>query len=192
MQVSSRQKETSSTAGMQDSVRTSSLLKFRAQVWIPSYLSKYSIVLNVIFPSLCSTPRTQSSADQQIKSVVYLKLKLKPTRNLKSEEKPYKSILLVPVKRFSHSLNPYVSINGTFIFGYCFLQEVVPKRIDQMERAIKSRDFEEFAKITCADSNQFHATCLDTSPPIFYLNDVSRRWMSLVSFKDLIQSLLLF
>ena len=24
------------------------------------------------------------------------------------------------------------------------------------------------------DSNSFHATCLDTFPPIFYLNDVSR------------------
>ena len=24
------------------------------------------------------------------------------------------------------------------------------------------------------DSNQFHATCLDTFPPIFYMNDVSR------------------
>lgn len=52
---------------------------------------------------------------------------------------------------------------------------MVPKRIEQMEKAIKSMDFAEFAKITCVDSNQFHATCLDTSPPIFYLNDTSRR-----------------
>jgi diphosphomevalonate decarboxylase len=36
-----------------------------------------------------------------------------------------------------------------------------------MEEAIKNRDFESFAKLTCADSNQFHAVCLDTSPPIF-------------------------
>ncbi len=54
-------------------------------------------------------------------------------------------------------------------------QEVVPQRIKQMEEAVKTCDFEEFAKLTCADSNQFHATCLDTSPPIFYLNDISRR-----------------
>ena len=31
-----------------------------------------------------------------------------------------------------------------------------------------------------ADSNQFHATCLDTYPPIFYLNDTSRRIIQLV------------
>jgi mevalonate pyrophosphate decarboxylase len=49
-----------------------------------------------------------------------------------------------------------------------------------MEEAVKTCDFEEFAKLTCADSNQFHATCLDTSPPIFYLNDTSRRLIGLV------------
>lgn len=59
-------------------------------------------------------------------------------------------------------------------------EEMVPKRIGQMEKAIKSMDFAEFARITCADSNQFHATCLDTSPPIFYLNDSSRRLIGLV------------
>ena len=36
------------------------------------------------------------------------------------------------------------------------------------------RDFQTFADITMMDSNQFHATCLDTFPPIFYMNDVSR------------------
>nr|KAF6318735.1 mevalonate diphosphate decarboxylase [Pipistrellus kuhlii] len=30
------------------------------------------------------------------------------------------------------------------------------------------------------DSNQFHATCLDTFPPISYLNDTSRRIIHLV------------
>ena len=31
------------------------------------------------------------------------------------------------------------------------------------------------------DSNQFHAICLDTYPPIFYLNDTSRRIIHLIS-----------
>lgn len=53
-------------------------------------------------------------------------------------------------------------------------QEVVPKRMAEMEKAIKERDFETFAKVTMRESNSFHATCMDTDPPIFYLTDVSR------------------
>lgn len=52
--------------------------------------------------------------------------------------------------------------------------EVVPKRMKAMEKAIHNRDFESFAKLTTKDSNNFHATCLDTDPPIFYMNDTSR------------------
>ncbi len=53
-------------------------------------------------------------------------------------------------------------------------EEIVPQRMQEMEQAIRARDFETFAKITMRESNSFHATCLDTEPPIFYLNDVSR------------------
>ena len=52
----------------------------------------------------------------------------------------------------------------------------MPKRILQMEEAIKNRDFASFTQLTCTDSNQFHAVCLDTSPPIFYMNDTSHRY----------------
>lgn len=58
--------------------------------------------------------------------------------------------------------------------------KVVPGRMDDISKAIRERDFDSFAKITMADSNQFHAVCLDTSPPIFYLNDVSRSIIALV------------
>ncbi|RDA89080.1 hypothetical protein CP532_2209 [Ophiocordyceps camponoti-leonardi (nom. inval.)] len=51
---------------------------------------------------------------------------------------------------------------------------VVPANMMAMERAVKARDFAAFAKVTMAESNSFHACCLDTYPPIFYLNDVSR------------------
>lgn len=51
---------------------------------------------------------------------------------------------------------------------------VVPARMEAMKAAIQKRNFEAFAELTMADSNQFHAVCLDTLPPIFYLNDVSR------------------
>ncbi|KAI4169632.1 MAG: hypothetical protein LQ343_005571 [Gyalolechia ehrenbergii] len=53
-------------------------------------------------------------------------------------------------------------------------EKVVPKAMGEMETAILERNFEAFARITMRESNSFHATCLDTDPPIFYLNDVSR------------------
>lgn len=58
--------------------------------------------------------------------------------------------------------------------------ETVPKRMKAMQEAILSRDFEAFGKLTMMDSNSFHATCLDTYPPIFYLNDVSRAAIKVV------------
>lgn len=51
---------------------------------------------------------------------------------------------------------------------------VVPHHMKLMEKAILERDFESFATVTMKDSNSFHATCADTFPPIFYLNDVSK------------------
>lgn len=60
------------------------------------------------------------------------------------------------------------------------IANVVPGRMDAISSAIQARDFEAFADITMADSNQFHAVCLDTSPPIFYLNDVSRAIIALI------------
>ena len=51
---------------------------------------------------------------------------------------------------------------------------VVQPRLEELEAAYLRRDFETFGKLTMQDSNQFHATCLDTYPPIFYMNDVSK------------------
>ena len=60
------------------------------------------------------------------------------------------------------------------------IKHVVPERMRAISEAIKKRDFTTFAKITMQDSNQFHAVALDTDPPIFYMNDVSRAIISLV------------
>ncbi|XP_008308874.1 diphosphomevalonate decarboxylase [Cynoglossus semilaevis] len=57
---------------------------------------------------------------------------------------------------------------------------VVPDRMVQMINAVQKKDFTTFAELTMKDSNQFHATCLDTYPPIFYLNNVSRQVINLV------------
>ncbi|ETN70704.1 diphosphomevalonate decarboxylase [Necator americanus] len=53
------------------------------------------------------------------------------------------------------------------------INEVVPKRIERLKVAFQSRDFDEFARITMADSNQLHAICLDTCPPLKYMSDAS-------------------
>jgi diphosphomevalonate decarboxylase len=58
--------------------------------------------------------------------------------------------------------------------------DLVPKRMQEIEKAIQERDFETFARITMQDSNSFHAICLDSWPPIHYLNDVSRAAMNAV------------
>ncbi|KAJ6477441.1 GHMP kinase [Mycena vitilis] len=60
------------------------------------------------------------------------------------------------------------------------IKHVVPQRMTDISSAILARDFDRFAEITMADSNQFHAVCLDTAPPIFYMNDVSRAIIAVV------------
>ncbi|MBW0474799.1 hypothetical protein O181_014514 [Austropuccinia psidii MF-1] len=60
------------------------------------------------------------------------------------------------------------------------IKNVVPERMKGMKAAIIAKDFDKFAELTMADSNQFHAVCLDTTPPIFYLNDVSRAIIAVV------------
>ncbi|XP_017296719.1 diphosphomevalonate decarboxylase [Kryptolebias marmoratus] len=59
-------------------------------------------------------------------------------------------------------------------------ESVVPRRMDEMIQAVRRKDFSAFAELTMKDSNQFHATCLDTYPPIFYLNSVSQQVIHLV------------
>lgn len=59
-------------------------------------------------------------------------------------------------------------------------EHVVPARLSQLEEAFIKRDFATFGELTMRDSNQFHATCLDTYPPIFYLNATSRGIIRLV------------
>lgn len=59
-------------------------------------------------------------------------------------------------------------------------EHIVKERMHEMHDAIKQRNFAKFAEVTMRDSNQFHAVCLDTWPPIFYLNDTSRAIIRLV------------
>jgi diphosphomevalonate decarboxylase len=61
------------------------------------------------------------------------------------------------------------------------VNHVVTKRLGLIEEAITQQNFPVFAQITMQESNQFHAVCLDTYPPIFYMNDVSKSIVDLVT-----------
>ncbi|XP_029947310.1 diphosphomevalonate decarboxylase [Salarias fasciatus] len=72
----------------------------------------------------------------------------------------------------------------TSVQSSCLLKHradsVVSGRMVEMIEAVRKKDFPAFAELTMKDSNQFHATCLDTYPPIFYLNSVSQQVINLV------------
>jgi len=57
---------------------------------------------------------------------------------------------------------------------------LVEERMAAIEAAYSAKDFPSFGKLTMQDSNQFHAVCADTYPPIFYMNDTSRGIVNLV------------
>uniref|UniRef100_A0A914LNV2 Diphosphomevalonate decarboxylase n=1 Tax=Meloidogyne incognita TaxID=6306 RepID=A0A914LNV2_MELIC len=60
------------------------------------------------------------------------------------------------------------------------IEECVPERIENLKEAILNKNFPQFAEITMAESNQLHAICLDTYPPIIYLNSTSFALMEFV------------
>ena len=59
-------------------------------------------------------------------------------------------------------------------------QHIVDGRLKSIKEAVQTHDFATFGQIMMQDSNQFHACCLDTYPPIFYLNDVSKQVIAFV------------
>jgi len=61
----------------------------------------------------------------------------------------------------------------------------VPRAIESLTKAIHNKDFAQLAEITMKSSNQLHAVCLDTYPPIMYLSDTSKSIIRLVhQFND--------
>ncbi|MDE1824936.1 MAG: diphosphomevalonate decarboxylase [Candidatus Micrarchaeota archaeon] len=57
---------------------------------------------------------------------------------------------------------------------YFLRPEYAEDRLEAMSDAIRARDFEPLAEMIMRDSNNMHATMLDTYPPIMYLDDRSR------------------
>ncbi|KAJ8100381.1 GHMP kinase [Lipomyces tetrasporus] len=82
-------------------------------------------------------------------------------------------------KETSSTLGMQTTVNTSTLFKYR-AEVVVPQRFKEMSKAIVNKDFETFGKLTMIDSNQFHAVCLDSSPPVFYMNDTSRLVIGLI------------
>ncbi len=51
----------------------------------------------------------------------------------------------------------------------------LPTLLKEMREAVGRKDFAKFAELTMRESNNMHATMLDTWPPIMYLNDLSKQ-----------------
>lgn len=67
---------------------------------------------------------------------------------------------------------------------------IVPQRAELLQSAISSKNFNLFAEITMKDSNQMHAVCLDSYPPIVYMNNISFAIINLIhSYHNVIGSI---
>lgn len=91
-------------------------------------------------------------------------------------------VLILVTSSLKKKISSTEGMQATVLTSDLFQQRIkyVNSYIQEIEKAIQQKDFELFARITMKDSNQFHATCLDTFPPIFYLNDVSIAIIQLV------------
>ncbi|ODV94257.1 hypothetical protein PACTADRAFT_35064 [Pachysolen tannophilus NRRL Y-2460] len=74
-----------------------------------------------------------------------------------------------------------LTVNTSDLFQYR-IKQVVPNRFIEMKNSIIEKNFEKFAELTIKDSNSFHSVCLDSYPPIFYLNDTSKMIIKLINY----------
>jgi len=58
---------------------------------------------------------------------------------------------------------------------------IVPGRMKEMERAILEKDYQTFGVLTMKDSDDFHAVCADTEPPIYYLKPISHQIIHMIN-----------
>lgn len=56
----------------------------------------------------------------------------------------------------------------------------IESRIETAKQLIAERNFDELADVIMTDSNQLHAICLDTYPPLLYLNEQSHKVIEVV------------
>ncbi|CAF0778997.1 unnamed protein product [Didymodactylos carnosus] len=72
-------------------------------------------------------------------------------------------------------LSPEVLLHEGILRSSSLLCEDIPRG-----KSIQNKDFNTFAQIVMLDSGQFHAICMDTYPPVIYLNEQSKHLINLV------------
>lgn len=88
-------------------------------------------------------------------------------------------------KKYSSTLGMKTTADTSELLKYR-AEKLVPERILQIKEALLQKDFQKFSAITMKDSNAFHACCLDTYPPLVYMNDVSHAIAEMVhAYNDL-------
>lgn len=60
------------------------------------------------------------------------------------------------------------------------IEVIVPARMDEISEAVKARNFDKFAEITCIDSDDLQAVCATTTPVVKYATDDSFAFIKLV------------
>lgn len=61
------------------------------------------------------------------------------------------------------------------------VQLVENERLKEMQLALSEKNFNKVGKLAIRDSNCFHAVCMDTYPPLFYMNEKSKEIIHLVN-----------
>jgi len=83
-------------------------------------------------------------------------------------------------KETSSTSGMVTSVNTSELLNFRASSGLVERRCDEIIAAFEKKDFETFGALTMKDSNQFHAVCQDTYPPIYYMNDTSRAIVQLI------------
>jgi diphosphomevalonate decarboxylase len=89
--------------------------------------------------------------------------------------------LKIPRKHISSTVGMSTTVETSTLYPHR-INDVLPERIQKFKKAINDGDFNNIAQITMQDAMQFHAVCMDTWPPIIYLNDFSTWIIKLIHF----------
>ncbi|CEF63968.1 Diphosphomevalonate decarboxylase [Strongyloides ratti] len=83
-------------------------------------------------------------------------------------------------KEISSSVGMKKTIETSELYKYR-VTNCVKKHVKELIEAYEEKNFHKFGEIVMKDSNQFHAVCLDTTPPLKYMNDISWKLINLAN-----------